>query len=111
LRGAVGGERLVLATTADGINFFNTQITLTTNWQRYTLNTNLSAGNWYYEYGVDLRIPGQTPTPAQTFYVWGAQCEQGAFATSYIPTTTVPVARPLGPLIMSPTQKCNRVTM
>jgi len=27
------------------------------------------------------------------FYVWGAQCEEGSFATSYIPTTTLTITR------------------
>jgi hypothetical protein len=40
-------------------------------------------------------------------YFWGAQVEQGGL-TSYIPTTSAAVTRPVGLLSMSPTLKCLR---
>ena len=51
-----------------------------------------------------------TGVVGQGVYVWGAQVEQGAFATSYIPTTSGPVTRPVGLQAMSPTLKCLAVT-
>ena len=112
LKGNVGGERLYLCSTPDGVTYYRTQVILTTAWQRFSLTTgNLTAVLWYFEIGTDLRDTSQTPTAAQTVFMWGGQVELGSYATSYIPTTSAPVGRAIGPTIMSPTQKCGRVTI
>ena len=38
-------------------------------------------------------IPSYTGDSSSYLYVWGMQCEQGAFASSYIPTTTTSATR------------------
>lgn len=43
--------------------------------------------------GASLRNPTWTATGTESIYAWGYQIETGAFATSYIPTTTVAVLR------------------
>jgi len=52
--------------------------------------------------------PSYVGNASNGLLIFGAQAELGAFQTSYIPTTSVPVTRPLGPAVMSPTQKCRR---
>jgi hypothetical protein len=61
------------------------------------------------EVGIGLTIADNTAqwdstglANAQQVYVWGAQLEQAAFATSYIPTTTATVTRN-GDLLQYPT--------
>jgi len=60
--------------------------TLTPNtWQRLVFTKTFSGGSG----NVGLSIQ----TDAQTVFAWGAQLEEGSYATSYIPTTSASVTR------------------
>jgi hypothetical protein len=96
LKGAVGGEQTYISMN-DGVqpSSGSPRLTLTTQWQRFSFvqpATTPNAG-WVAAIGTVLSDVTNAPTPAQTFYIWGAQLEQGAFATSLIATTAAPVTR------------------
>jgi hypothetical protein len=62
-------------------------ISLTTEWQRFEINSTNVANNKFLIGG------GQTLSTNETIYAWGAQIEQSTSATSYIPTVATPLTR------------------
>jgi hypothetical protein len=100
LRGSVGGEVIYLMWTPNGSTSVKTTCTLTTSWQRFTLNHTAGASINYIQLGVDLRDITQSAQVAQTIYAWGAQLEQRSSVTAYTPTTTAPITNYI-PVLMT----------
>jgi hypothetical protein len=61
------------------------------SWSRCTLSG--TAANTVIWFGNQSTNNGGTARGAQDILIWGLSCESGAYATSYIPTTTVAVTR------------------
>lgn len=67
-------------------------ITLTNSWQR-VVKIEIAGSTGAGTFDVVLRPGVGTSSGAVDFLMWGAQYEQGAFATSYIPTTSAAATR------------------
>jgi hypothetical protein len=68
--------------------FQNQSYTITSSWTRVSYTFTTPAGC------TSIRIfPCRSVSATGTFYAYGAQLEAGAYATSYIPTTTASVTR------------------
>jgi hypothetical protein len=98
----VSGENQIYLNIYDGSSWTNplaakSQVfTLTANWQRIsiTYTPRQASGSGILIYSIAcLGVLGNPNLPAITVELWGAQIEEKPFATSYIPTTTVAVAR------------------
>jgi hypothetical protein len=78
----------VVGTTNTG-NFTGTSASITAysgGWARLTMTTTTSTG-------TTIRFRPFFGTGGESVYIWGAQVEEGAFPTSYIPTTTATATR------------------
>jgi hypothetical protein len=62
-------------------------------WWRCTYTSSTSLSGQYYQLAIAEADNSVTLTSNGTIFVWGAQCEIGSYATSYIPTTSASVTR------------------
>jgi hypothetical protein len=89
-KGVTGGEQILVRHC--GASSY-TKFTLTNQWVRYTLTETAfltGAINFTFSLRRDIDEPLNSTA---SFYLWGAQMEQGSYATSYIPTTSASVTR------------------
>ena len=89
VRGDVGGEQIVVRGVANGaFDLF----TLTTDWTRISATETATSTVGYLNFGIRQGVNG-TINSSATVHIYGAQIEQGSFATSYIPTSGSTVTR------------------
>lgn len=77
---------------SNGSNNVGQLINLTTQWQRFHFTITAAADTGLY--ALVGNFSGVTNQPATSFYMWGAQLEEGSTPTPYIKTTTQAMAAP-----------------
>jgi hypothetical protein len=88
LRGDVGGEQVRLRLQdQSGADQTDEDVTLTAQWQRYTVTSNLT------DTSRRPLLHIRADFGAVSIGVWGGQIEQGSRATAYIPTAGATAAR------------------
>lgn len=88
MRGAVGGEKTYLEfDDRNGVNFF-IPVTLSTNWQLYTLSNIVATINFGTPFLGNTSRSGMVSTAAGTVYIWHAQMALAGVPYSYIATTS-----------------------
>jgi hypothetical protein len=97
LKGENGGEVILLRTVTGGY----TELTLTTEWQRFESIETYVSGTRRFEIGLRGGIVSGGINNTATIYAWGAQLETGSVATSYIPTSGSTAQRASDELVIS----------
>jgi hypothetical protein len=80
-----------------GNNTVSSAFTVTTDWTRISLSVTSAAG------ATSVSALVGTTSGSSNLYIWGAQLEAGAFATSYIPTVASQVTRSADLAVMTGT--------
>jgi hypothetical protein len=82
LKGAVGGEEVILRDTAGGY----VKWTLTNEWARYEMTQTAVGGSYATSFGVRQGLGGiGTINSDAVVYMYGFQSESGSYPSSYIP--------------------------
>jgi hypothetical protein len=94
VKGAAG-QKVQLFLARDGFTEIKTapNYTLNGSWQRLTFSDTFSATSSTVVLGIEFGWTSSDSVAGQLYYVWGAQVEAGAYATSYIPTLAASVTR------------------
>lgn len=87
MRGASGGEKTYLEWDDTGSGQFFIPVTLSTNWQLYTLPI-IPTTTFGTPFVGNTSRTGMVSTAAATIYIWHAQVNLSGVPYSYVPTTT-----------------------
>jgi len=94
VKGAAG-QKVQLFLARDGYTEIKgtSNYTLNGSWQRLTFSDTFSTTSSTVVLGIEFGFTSSDSVAGQLYYVWGAQVEAGAYATSYIPTLAATATR------------------